>query len=68
MAAWQDWLTDAGSPGCHLQTLVENTRATGFFEKCGFVAHGRTPIVPGVRYMNQRVRQQTIVWAPTQAT
>ena len=67
MDTWQDWLTRSGSPGCHLQTLVENTRATRFFEKSGFVAHGPTPIVPGVRYHGQRVQQQTMVWTPTQA-
>lgn len=27
-AGWQDWLTNAQSPGCYLQTLVENIRAT----------------------------------------
>ncbi|GAA4413192.1 hypothetical protein GCM10023168_35840 [Fodinibacter luteus] len=67
MASWQQWLTRAGSPGCHLQTLVENTRATRFFEKSGFIAHGPTPLVPGVRYKGQRVHQQTMVWTPTQA-
>lgn len=65
MATWQDWLTRSGSPGCHLQTLVENTRATRFFEKSGFVPHGHTPMVPGVRYHGQRVHQQTMVWTPT---
>jgi GNAT superfamily N-acetyltransferase len=67
MAAWQDWLTRHGSPGCHLQTLVENTRATRFFAKAGFVAHGSTPVVPGIRLDGQRVRQQTMVWAPPAA-
>ncbi|WP_434966506.1 GNAT family N-acetyltransferase [Janibacter indicus] len=64
MTAWQDWLTAAGSPGCHLQTLVENTRAVRFFEKSGFVAHGPTPLVPGVRHAGHRVHQQTMVWSP----
>jgi dihydrofolate reductase len=49
MAAWQERLTHSSSPGCHLQTLVENTRATRFFEKSGFAPHGPTPLVPGVR-------------------
>ena len=66
MAAWQSWLTHAGSPGCHLQTLVENTRATRFFEKCGFSPRGSTPLVPGVRFRGQRVHQQTMVWSPSQ--
>ena len=35
MAAWQAWLMRHRSPGCHLQTLVENTRATRFFEQAG---------------------------------
>jgi GNAT superfamily N-acetyltransferase len=63
MHAWQDWLTDAGSPGCYLQTLVENTRAARFFEKCGFVAHGSTTLVPGVRYQGRPVHQLTMVWS-----
>jgi RimJ/RimL family protein N-acetyltransferase len=67
MRAWQDWLANAESPGCYLQTLVENTRATRFFEKCGFVAHGSTPLVPGVRHQGQSVRQLTMVWSPTLA-
>ncbi|MER7609164.1 GNAT family N-acetyltransferase [Nocardioides sp. NPDC127503] len=64
MRAWQDWLVHAQSPGCYLQTLVENTRATRFFEKCGFVSHGSTPLVPGVRYQGRSVHQQTMVWSP----
>ncbi|GGU13517.1 GNAT family N-acetyltransferase [Nocardioides albus] len=64
MRAWQDWLTEAQVPGCYLQTLVENTRATRFFEKCGFRAHGSTPLVPGVRYQGKPVHQQTMVWCP----
>lgn len=67
MLAWQTWLTNAGSPGCYLQTLVENTRATRFFEKCGFAIHGSTPLVPGVRYQRQPVHQQTMVWCPPPA-
>ncbi len=65
MAAWQDWLTRSGSRGCHLQTLVENTRATRFFLRSGFVPNGPTPVVPGVRHQGQRVHQQTMVWTPT---
>lgn len=67
MERWQDWLTHSGSPGCHLQTLVENTRATRFFAKCGFVPHGSTPLVPGVRYRARPVHQQTMVWTPSMA-
>lgn len=67
MGAWQDRLTQSGSPGCYLQTLVENTRATRFFEKSGFVPHGSTPLVPGVRYRGRPVHQLTMVWRPPQA-
>ncbi len=66
MAAWQDWLTRSGTPGCHLQTLVENTRATRFFEKAGFAPQGSTPLVPGVRYQGRTVHQQTMFWRPAQ--
>lgn len=68
MGAWQDWLTRSGSPGCHLQTLVENTRATRFVEKSGFVAHGSTPVVPGLRHEGRRVHQRTMVWTPPSRT
>lgn len=64
MSAWLRWLTDAGSPGCYLQTLVENPRAVRFFEKSGFVAHGPTPLVMGARYEGKRVHQLTMVWSP----
>ncbi|WP_119731404.1 GNAT family N-acetyltransferase [Thermomonospora amylolytica] len=64
MRAWQDRLRQAGSPGCHLQTLVENTRAVRFFERMGFVKHGPTPLVPGLRHEGRRVHQQTMVWTP----
>ncbi len=67
MLAWQGWLTKADVPGCYLQTLAENTRATRFFEKCGFVPHGSRPLVPGVRYQGRAVHQQTMVWSPRPA-
>ena len=67
MSAWMGWLARADSPGCYLQTLVENTRAVRFFEKCGFVTHGSTPRVPGVRYSGRSVHQQTMIWRPTEA-
>ncbi|MEV0033591.1 GNAT family N-acetyltransferase [Nocardia sp. NPDC050793] len=53
----------AGSPGCHLQTVVENTRAVRFFERMGFAAHGAEPLVPGLRYRGGRVHQRTMVRA-----
>jgi ribosomal protein S18 acetylase RimI-like enzyme len=61
MTAWFDRLRDAGSPGCYLQTLVENTRAVGFFEHMGFERHGSTPVVAGIRDNGRRLHQQTMV-------
>lgn len=55
------WLTALDGAGCHLQTLVENVRAVRFFERYGFVPHGPTPTVPGVRYCGGRVHQLTMV-------
>jgi hypothetical protein len=64
MGRWLDRLRAAGAPGCHLQTLVENTRAVLFFERMGFVPHGPTPLVPGIRHQGRRLHQQTMVWSP----
>lgn len=64
MNLWLDRLVEAGSVGCHLQTLVENTRAVRFFERMGFVRHGPNPLVPGIRYQGRRMHQQTMVWQP----
>ncbi|MEE6262294.1 GNAT family N-acetyltransferase [Plantactinospora sonchi] len=64
MARWFDRLRETGTPGCHLQTLVENTRAVRFFERMGFVRHGATPLVPGTRKGGRRLHQQTMVWNP----
>jgi GNAT superfamily N-acetyltransferase len=61
MERWLDRLRDTGTPGCYLQTLVENARAVRFFERMGFVAHGPTPLVPGLRYKGRRVHQLTMV-------
>uniref|UniRef100_UPI00066A409C GNAT family N-acetyltransferase n=1 Tax=Nonomuraea sp. SBT364 TaxID=1580530 RepID=UPI00066A409C len=62
MGRWLDRLRENGSPGCHLQTLCENVRAVRFFERSGFVKHGPTPPVPGIRYGGRRLHQQTMVW------
>jgi GNAT superfamily N-acetyltransferase len=64
MHRWFDRLRATGSLGCHLQTLVENTRAVRFFERMGFAKHGPTPLVPGLRHGGRRLHQQTIVWSP----
>ncbi|MDP9862373.1 MULTISPECIES: hypothetical protein [Streptosporangium] len=64
MNRWFDRLGRAGSPGCHLQTLVENTRAVRFFERMGFTGHGPTPLVPGLRHGGERLHRRTMVWSP----
>jgi ribosomal protein S18 acetylase RimI-like enzyme len=64
MSRWLDRLRQVGSPGCHLQTVCENTRAVRFFERMGFVGHGPTPLVPGLRHRGRRVHQKTMVWTP----
>jgi ribosomal protein S18 acetylase RimI-like enzyme len=64
MDTWLDRLKTAGSPGCHLQTLCENTRAVSFFRRMGFIEHGPTPLVPGIRYGGKRLHQRTMIWAP----
>ena len=62
LVRWLDLLRAAGSPGCHLQTLVENTGAVRFFARHGFLAHGPTPPVPGLRdARGRRVHQLTMV-------
>ncbi|NEW41474.1 GNAT family N-acetyltransferase [Nocardia cyriacigeorgica] len=61
MELWFARLRSVDSPGCHLQTLVENGRAVKFFERMGFRAHGPEPLVPGVRYQGRKVRQRTMV-------
>lgn len=64
MNRWFDRLEETGSPGCHLQTLSENTRAVRFFGRMGFTKYGPTPLVPGLRHGGRRVHQQTMVWSP----
>lgn len=41
MTRWFEQLRETNSPGCHLQTLRENTRAVRFFERMGFVKMAR---------------------------
>ncbi|WP_328472920.1 GNAT family N-acetyltransferase [Actinoplanes sp. NBC_00393] len=62
MGRWLDRLAEFDVPGCHLQTLVENTRAVRFFERMGFVKHGPNPVVPGIRYDGRRLHQQNMVY------
>lgn len=54
-------LRDAGVPGCHLGTLVENEPAVRFFTAMGFTPHGPTPPIPGMRWHGKRVHQQLMV-------
>jgi ribosomal protein S18 acetylase RimI-like enzyme len=46
---WLDRLRADGIPGCHLQTMLENTTAVAFFEAMGFRRHGRPLLAPGER-------------------
>ncbi|WP_306214614.1 GNAT family N-acetyltransferase [Actinoplanes sp. RD1] len=62
MNRWLQRVAESGASGCHLQTLVENTRAVRFFASMGFVKYGPVPQVPGIRYRGRRVHQQTMVW------
>ncbi|WP_433151048.1 GNAT family N-acetyltransferase [Actinomadura nitritigenes] len=64
MTAWFDRLRATGSPGCHLQTLCENTRALAFFRRMGFTEHGPARPVPGLRYRGRRLHQRTMIWTP----
>ena len=49
MRAWLGRLDDLGVPGCHVQTLAENTRAVAAFRSVGFEALGAPALVPGRR-------------------
>lgn len=64
MNAWFQRLRENDSPGCHVLTLAENTRAVRFFERMAFVKRGGTPLVPGIRFEGKRVHQQMLVWNP----
>ena len=46
---WLDRLRTESVPGCHLQTLAENTNAIAFFQAVGFRRHGDIHLVPGFR-------------------
>lgn len=61
MQSWLGRVEEAGVPGCHLQTLVENTRAVRFFERAGFVPFGPRPQVPGIRHEGAVLHQLTMV-------
>lgn len=62
MERWLEHLRQAGSPGCHLGTMAENTRAVAFFEKMGFKKHGEPSLLPGMRGPEgARLHQQFMV-------
>jgi ribosomal protein S18 acetylase RimI-like enzyme len=64
MERWFEQLRQVGSPGCHLGTLVENTRAVSFFERMGFKRYGEPSLVPGMRGLSgERLHQQVMVWS-----
>lgn len=59
---WLEELRADGVPGCHLQTMQENTSAIAFFESMGFTRHGRVLPAPGERTAaGERTHVQTMV-------
>jgi ribosomal protein S18 acetylase RimI-like enzyme len=64
MRAWLDRLRTLATPGCYLQTQVENVRAVRFFERSGFTTYGEPALIPGMRWHGKPVHQQTMVWNP----
>lgn len=46
---WLDTLREAGVPGCHLETVAENTAAVAFFEAMGFEKRRQPFPAPGLR-------------------
>ncbi|MEI5102507.1 GNAT family N-acetyltransferase [Streptomyces sp. PmtG] len=68
MDRWLERAADRGVPGCHLRTLSENTRAVRFFRRKGFVPHGLTPVVPGLRHAGRRPHQLTHGVEPRRVT
>jgi ribosomal protein S18 acetylase RimI-like enzyme len=49
MRHWLDRLRAEGVPGCHLETVHENTGAVAFFEAMGFHRQGPPLLAPGLR-------------------
>jgi len=46
---WLENLKARGIKGCHLQTMAQNDKAIGFFERMGFEKRGRPEGAPGFR-------------------
>lgn len=62
MQTWLGVLRTAATPGVHLGTIAENTRAVAFFEAMGFRRLGRPLPVPGERSPTWgRLHAQTMV-------
>lgn len=58
---WLDRLRALDVPGCHLQTMAENTPAIAFFTSCGFSPIGGQPRIPGFRLRSgERMHIQTM--------
>ncbi len=49
VTGWLDSLRARAIPGCHLQTMAENTGAVAFFESLGFSRFGEPVLTPGLR-------------------
>jgi ribosomal protein S18 acetylase RimI-like enzyme len=49
MTHWLDRLHELDVPGCHIETMAENSRAIAFFEAMGFGKRGAPLMVPGMR-------------------
>ena len=49
MRAWLDRLDNLAVPGCHLETMAENTGGLAFFTAMGFAPEGPPQLVPGMR-------------------
>jgi ribosomal protein S18 acetylase RimI-like enzyme len=49
MRRWLERLRQADIPGCHLETIAENTGAVAFFEAMGFETRRRPIPAPGLR-------------------
>ncbi|GAB3418458.1 GNAT family N-acetyltransferase [Flindersiella endophytica] len=62
MDAWLDRLRSTNTPGCYLQTQVQNVRAVRFFERSGFTKYGEPALIPGMRWQGKPLFQQTMVW------
>jgi ribosomal protein S18 acetylase RimI-like enzyme len=64
MNAYLEYLRGRKSPGCHIETLAENSSAVSFFRATGFVPYGNPQVVPGERTRNgARLHRQILVQA-----